>query len=32
LPRTLKLFTPHTVTDKGKLFEEFARIRTTGLS
>lgn len=32
LPRTLKRFTPHTVTDKDELFEEFARIRTTGLA
>lgn len=32
LPRTLKVLTPHTVTDKEKLFGEFAQIRASGLS
>lgn len=32
LPGKLKVLTPHTITDKKKLFEEFARIRATGLA
>ncbi|TSA36405.1 MAG: IclR family transcriptional regulator [Verrucomicrobiaceae bacterium] len=32
LPRKLKVLTPHTITDKKKLLEEFARIRTAGLA
>jgi IclR family acetate operon transcriptional repressor len=32
LPRTLKALTPHTVTDKAKLFAELAQIRKTGLA
>jgi len=32
LPRTMKALTPRTVTDREKLFEELARIRTTGLA
>lgn len=32
LPRTMKALTPHTVTNREKLFEELARIRTTGLA
>ncbi|MCX6901051.1 MAG: IclR family transcriptional regulator [Verrucomicrobia bacterium] len=31
LPRKLAALTPHTVTDKERLFEEIARIRATGL-
>ncbi|TAN36796.1 MAG: IclR family transcriptional regulator [Verrucomicrobia bacterium] len=32
LPRMLKALTPHTVTDKTKLFGELAQIRRTGLA
>jgi DNA-binding IclR family transcriptional regulator len=32
LPRTLKAFTKHTVTDKKRLFKEFAEIQRTGLA
>jgi IclR family acetate operon transcriptional repressor len=32
LPRKLVALTPHTVTDRGELFSELARIRDTGLS
>lgn len=32
LPRKLAALTPHTITDKAKLFAELARIRATGLA